>query len=97
MRSANIGDLLDDVLSVERLQIFKPARPVYEMVGQRFLCAVDEVLFVSSNGWDAAGAADFGFHTAWINRAGAPIERLPGTPSHVLPDLGGIPTLAGSL
>jgi 2-haloacid dehalogenase len=97
VQSASIGDLLDDVLSVDRLQIFKPARPVYDMVGQRFLCAVDEVLFVSSNGWDAAGAADFGFHTAWINRAGAPMERLPGTPSHILPDLTGIPALAGAL
>ena len=52
-----------------------------------------EVLFVSSNGWDAAGAAAYGFHTAWVNRAGLPMDRLPGTPEHVLTDLSSIPEL----
>ena len=93
--SAGIGDLLDDVLSVEQVGIFKPARAVYDMVGARFGCAPDEVLFVSSNGWDAAAAAGYGFRTAWVNRAGAPVDRLPGQPDEVLADLTGIPKLTG--
>ncbi len=94
VRSAGIGDLLDDVLSVEAVGIFKPARQVYDMVGARFGCAPREVLFVSSNGWDAAAAADYGFVTAWANRAAEPLERLPAAPAHVLRDLSGLPDLA---
>jgi len=94
VQSAGIGALLDDVLSVESVGIFKPARTVYDLVGQRFGCAKDEVLFVSSNGWDAAAAAGYGFRTAWVNRAGAPIDRLPARPDTVLKDLTGIPEIA---
>ena len=93
--SAGIGDLLDDVLSVESVGIFKPAATVYDLVGQRFGCAKDEVLFVSSNGWDAAGASGYGFETAWVNRAGDPVDRLPWRPKHSLRDLVSIPALAG--
>ena len=91
---AGIGDVLDDVLSVESVGIFKPDASVYELVTNRFGCARDEVLFVSSNGWDAAGAAGFGFTTVWVNRAGEPMDRLPWTPHHVLSDLTTIPDLA---
>ncbi|MGK7755686.1 MULTISPECIES: haloacid dehalogenase type II [unclassified Roseovarius] len=94
VKSAGIGDVLDDVLSVESVGIFKPHASVYDLVGDRFGCARSEVLFVSSNGWDAAAAAGYGFTTAWVNRAGAPMDRLPATPGHVLTDLTGIPELA---
>ena len=94
VQSAGIGDLLDDVLSVESVGIFKPASVVYDLVGARFGCAPGEVLFVSSNGWDAAAAAGYGFTTAWVNRAGDPLDRLPARPHHVLSDLTGIPELA---
>ena len=93
--SANLGDTLDAVLSVESVGVFKPHPKVYELVGQRFDCATSEVLFVSSNGWDAAAATGFGFTTAWVNRAGEPMDRLPWQPAHVLQDLNGIPELAG--
>ncbi|AXI53738.1 (S)-2-haloacid dehalogenase 4A (plasmid) [Pseudoseohaeicola sp. NH-UV-7] len=93
--SAQIGDLLDDVLSVETVGIFKPAEAVYDLVGQRFGCDKDQVLFVSSNGWDAAGASGYGFETAWVNRAGDPVDRLPWRPKHMLQDLVRIPELAG--
>lgn len=94
---AAVRTWLDDVLSVEDVGIFKPARVVYDMVGKRFGTKPDEVLFVSSNGWDAAAAAGYGFHTAWVNRAGEPMDRLPAKPGHVLDDLTGIPGLAGEL
>lgn len=96
VQSAGIGDLLDDVLSVEDVGIFKPADVVYELVTKRFNCTRDEVLFVSSNGWDAAGATGYGFTTAWVNRARDPLDRLPWTPKHILPNLTSIPDLAGT-
>lgn len=92
--SANLGTLLDDVLSVEAVGVFKPANPVYDLVGARFGCAPEEVLFVSSNGWDAAAAAGYGFETAWVNRAEEPIDRLPAKPTHILSDLTTIPDFA---
>lgn len=94
VQSAGLGAVLDDVLSVESVGIFKPDRRVYDLVGQRFSCAPDEVLFVSSNGWDAAAAAGYGFRTAWVNRAGEPVDRLPWIPDTILSDLTGIPALA---
>ena len=93
--SAGIGEVLDDVLSVESVGIFKPHDSVYDLVGQRFGCGKGEVLFVSSNGWDAACATGYGFETAWVNRAGDPVDRLPWVPAHTLSDLSGIPALAG--
>lgn len=94
VQSAGIGDLLDDVLSVESVGIFKPAHVVYDLVGNRFRCAKSEVLFVSSNGWDAAAAAGYGFRTAWVNRAGDPVDRMPAQPDTILQDLTGIPEIA---
>ncbi|MBO9444239.1 haloacid dehalogenase type II [Ruegeria sp. R14_0] len=95
VKSAAIGDALDDVLSVESVGVFKPDSRVYDLVQNRFRCERDEVLFVSSNGWDAAGASGYGFVTAWVNRAGEPVDRLPWRPAHVLSDLTTIPRLAG--
>ncbi|MCA0271086.1 MAG: haloacid dehalogenase type II [Proteobacteria bacterium] len=93
VRSAGIGGLLDDLLSVESAGVYKPHARVYALVTERFSCLPDEVLFVSSNGWDAAGAAAFGFTTAWVNRAGLPMDRLPAKPQYILPDLTPIPDL----
>lgn len=94
VQSAGLAAVLDDVLSVESVGVFKPDARVYDLVGARFGCRPDQVLFVSSNGWDAAAASGYGFTTAWVNRAGEPMDRLPWTPQHVLRDLTGIPALA---
>ena len=91
---AGIGGRLDAVLSVEDVGVFKPHAKVYDMVGARFGGSPGDVLFVSSNGWDAACAAAYGFETVWVNRAGEPVDRLPGRPHHVLTDLTNVPGLA---
>ena len=95
VKSAGIGGSLDALLSVETVGIFKPDARVYDLVGAHFGCAKNEVLFVSSNGWDAGAATGYGFTTAWVNRAGDPVDRLPWRPAHMLHDLTGIPKLAG--
>ncbi|MBV1867185.1 MAG: haloacid dehalogenase type II [Marinosulfonomonas sp.] len=92
--SAGLGDVLDDVLSVQDVGIFKPHKSVYQMVPDRFDCAPEEILFVSSNGWDAAAAAGFGFRCVWANRSAEPMDRLPWTPDKVLSDLIQIPEIA---
>ncbi len=97
VQSAGLGDLLDAVLSVETVGVFKPDARVYDLVEERFAVTRRDVLFVSSNGWDAGCAAGYGFATAWVNRAGDPVDRLPWTPDHVLTDLTPIPNLVTTL
>ncbi|MCG6902741.1 MAG: haloacid dehalogenase type II [Rhodobacter sp.] len=92
--SAGVADVLDDVISVQDVGVFKPHKSVYQLVNNRFGTRSDEVLFVSSNGWDAAHGAGFGFISVWVNRAGEPMDRLPWKPAHVLHDLTTIPDLA---
>jgi 2-haloacid dehalogenase len=72
--SANLRPLFDAVLSVAPLRIFKPDRRVYELGRDWAGVAADEIAFVSSNAWDAGGAAAFGFRTFWINRTDQPVE-----------------------
>ena len=94
-RSARIDDLLDAVLSVENVGIFKPHPKVYQLAVDRLGVAAERIAFQSSNAWDVNGAATFGFRAVWINRLGMPPERLPGAATHELRDLSGLPTLLG--
>ena len=92
--SAGIGEFLDACLSVEEVKVFKPSSSVYDLVGRAFGGTREDVLFVSSNGWDVAGAAAYGFQTVWVNRAGLPVDRLPARPHRILTDLTTIPEIA---
>ena len=85
--SAGLETLLDSVLSVESVGIFKPSSKVYDLVQAKYNVDRSEILFVSSNGWDVAGATGYGFQTVWVNRAGDPVDRMPHTPNHILNDL----------
>jgi 2-haloacid dehalogenase len=95
MRSAEVDHLLEAALSVEAAGIYKPHRTVYELVTLHLKLRPERVCFVSSNGWDAAGAAHFGFAAVWANRAGAPRENLPGILAAEIRDLDALPKLLG--
>ena len=95
--SAELDGVFDAVLSVDDAGIFKPAKPVYDLVGARFGLAPADVLFISSNGWDICSGAAYGFRTLWVNRAGAPMDRLHGTPEAQARDLRELPDLLGRL
>jgi len=96
VKAAGIGDVLDACLSVQSIGVYKPDRGVYGLVGEYFGCAAREVLFVSSNCWDACAASGYGFHAVWANRAGEPMDRLPWKPAHVVRDLTPIPDIAAA-
>ena len=81
----NSGLRLDAVLSVDEVKTFKPAPRVYELAVERM--GTDRIAFVSSNCWDALGAKSYGFRVVWINRAGAPVDRLGFQPDAVLRSL----------
>ena len=91
VKSSNIYEVIDEIISVETVKIFKPSLQVYEQVENIIGCSKSDVLFVSSNGWDIAGAAGFGFKTTWVNRLQDPIDRLPHKPMHIVEDLTTIP------
>lgn len=87
LRGAGIRDVLTDVLSVDAVRAYKPDRRVYALATQRFACAPREIVFVSSNPWDAWGATRFGFRVAWCNRANGPAETLTPHPEAMLSGL----------
>jgi len=93
--SAGIAPLLDAVWSVESVGVFKPHPAVYRLATDGLSLPAGRIAFMSANGWDIAGAASFGLHTVWINRAGATPERLPAGPAATLPSLAELPGLLG--
>ena len=97
VQSAKISELLDKILSVDQVEIFKPDFRVYNLVLESFPRNKNEILFVSSNGWDVASAAGFGFKSVWVNRNSEPIDRLPWKPKHVLTNLTDIPKLTKTI
>jgi 2-haloacid dehalogenase len=80
VKSAGMSGLFDHVLSVDAVRAYKPAPAAYALGTQAFDLNPREIVFVSSNGWDVAGATWFGFTTFWLNRQNAPLEELGVTP-----------------
>ena len=75
--STGINKYFDFIVSVDEVGIFKPDKRVYELVDSKMGYKTNEVLFVSSNGWDIVGATKYGFSTVWVNRGKKPVERFP--------------------
>ncbi|MFP6713215.1 MAG: haloacid dehalogenase type II [Rhodospirillales bacterium] len=76
--NAGIGEVLDALISVDQLKIYKPHPTVYQLAVDQLALPAERICFMSSNAWDVAGAANFGFQVVWINRFGQKRERLPG-------------------
>ena len=92
---AGLGALIDDVLSVEAVGVYKPDRRVYQLAVDRAVAPAQAISFQSANSWDAVGAAAFGFRAVWVNRAGQPRETLPAQPDAELTTLADLPDLLG--
>jgi 2-haloacid dehalogenase len=88
------GPRLRAVVSVDEVRTFKPHPAVYALGAARLGLPRGVIGFVSSNGWDVAGAKAFGFQVVWVNRHGAPLDELGVTPDLEVRDLG---ALAGAL
>ena len=93
--ASGLADRFEAVLSVDPVGVYKVAPEVYRLVEARCGMTPDKVCFLSSNCWDAHGAAHFGFRTVWVNRAGAADDNLPGAPVAQLRDLSQLPSLLG--
>ncbi len=95
---ANAGfcEVLDPVLSVEEVGVYKPHAAVYQLAADRLAMAPSAILFVSSNAWDVHAASAFGLRTVWCNRHGQGRERLPGAPDREIGSLAELPGLVGA-
>ncbi len=88
VRHAGWEKIFEFVISVEDVGIYKPSRRVYRLATQKFgIHDAAGICFVSANGWDAHGAAQFGFRAVRVKRAPVPDERLPGTLTTVVTSL----------
>ena len=85
--SSGMQGIFETVLSADTVKRYKIDASVYQLAPDYFGCAANDILFVSSNGWDICGASWFGFETFWVNRAGAPREQLGVIPNHEAQDL----------
>ncbi|MFZ1468426.1 MAG: haloacid dehalogenase type II [Paracoccaceae bacterium] len=92
--ASNLADRFEAVISVEAAAVYKPDPRVYALVEATTGVPPTRVAFVSANGWDVAGAARFGFATAWVNRTAAPLDRLPHGPARIISDLSQLGALA---
>jgi 2-haloacid dehalogenase len=90
---AKLGSLLDHVLSVEEVGVFKPHASVYRLAVDRLRVPASAIAFQSSNAWDAHAASAFGMRVVWCNRYGQRRERLPGTPDREIRSLAELPAL----
>lgn len=81
IKSAGMTGLFDYVLSVDAVRRYKTSDAAYRLGPKAFGVPARDILFVSSNGWDAAGATWFGYTTFWINRSQQPMEELDVTPT----------------
>jgi 2-haloacid dehalogenase len=96
VKKAGIAELLDAVLSVELVGVYKPHPKVYQLAVDRLAIPAGAIAFQSSNAWDAHAASAFGMRVVWCNRYGQRPERLPGKPDREIASLAELPALVGA-
>jgi 2-haloacid dehalogenase len=95
VKSSGLKKMVDPLLSVEEVGIYKPAPRVYRLAVKRLKLKAKQIVFLSANAWDAVGAANAGLHVAWINRFNQRRERLPAQPDVEIKSLSDLPALLG--
>lgn len=95
VKNSKLEGLLDAVLSVEQVHVYKPDPRVYQLAVDRLGIPASGISFQSSNAWDAYAASAFGMQVVWCNRYGQRRERLPGAPDREIKSLVELPALVG--
>ncbi len=95
VQASGLTPLIDAVLSVEEVGVYKPHPKVYRLAVDRLGVPADAITFQSSNAWDAYAASSFGMRVVWCNRYRQRPERLPGRPDAVVRSLTELPALLG--
>ena len=97
VKNARIDGLLDIVLSVEDVGVYKPDPRVYQLAVDRLAIPASQISFQSSNAWDAYAASCFGMKAVWCNRYRQRKERLPGKPDHEIETLAELARIVGAV
>jgi 2-haloacid dehalogenase len=87
IRHNGLEPYFEEIISVHRVRTYKPSPKVYALGPEVLALPASEILFVSSNAWDAAGAKAYGYRVCWCNRTGAPMERLGFDPDVIVASL----------
>lgn len=95
IENSDIESVLDDCFSVDSIGVFKPHPSVYQIAVDGLEVEAGRICFMSSNAWDVAAAANFGFRVIWVNRFRQPQERIPGQHEQEITTLGALPQLLG--
>jgi 2-haloacid dehalogenase len=85
LRHNGLESFFVEIISVDRIKTYKPSPDVYALGTQTLNLPASEIVFVSSNSWDAAGAKAFGYKVCWCNRSAVEMERL-GMPPDLIVD-----------
>lgn len=90
VHNSGMESLFDQLISVEHVGVFKPDPRVYSLAEERIGHTREDILFISSNAWDASAARTFDFPVCWINRRGTPFDELGVHPNHIEKNLEGM-------
>jgi 2-haloacid dehalogenase len=91
VRTNGLESYFASVISVDQVKTYKPSPKVYQLGPEVLHIPADQILFVSSNAWDAAGAKAFGYRVCWCNRSGGVMDRLGFAPDLIVSSLDQIP------
>ena len=97
VKNARIDSLLDAVLSVEEVGVYKPDPRVYQLAVDQLGIPASQISLQSSNAWDAYAASSFGMKVVWCNRYRQRKERLPGNPDQEIETLAELPKIVGAV
>ena len=97
VKHAGLADLIDCVLSVEEVGVYKPHPRVYQLAVDRLGIQASQISFQSSNAWDAYAASAFGMKVVWCNRYRQRKECLPGQPDFEIETLAQLPAIVGAI
>ena len=95
VKKNKLEKVIDMILSVEEVGVYKPDPRVYQLAVDKFGIEANKIIYLSSNAWDVAGATCFGFCVVWINRFNQLPERLPFQPQAEIKSLHDLPPLLG--
>ena len=93
VKSSGLEPVMDNIMSVDQVKIYKPDLRVYQIAVDTLKLKEHQILFMSTNPWDAVGAANFGFKVVWVNRSSAKPERLGVQPDAVIKTMDELPGL----
>ena len=87
VKSNNIQNYFDDIMSIESVGIYKPDSKVYELPIKKYSCKPENICFMSSNTWDVSGGGIFGYNAVWVNRFNKVFDKLSYKPKFVINNL----------